>query len=327
MSSREAPTVPAVTRPTVVVDCDPGHDDVVAIALAAAECEVLGVTTVAGNAPLESCTRNALATVELLGLDVDVHPGARHPLVRPPRHATGVHGDDGLVGVEVPAPRRSPAGTTAVEWLLDVSRQAEGLWVVATGPLTNLALAVGADPGLVERLAGISLMGGGITTGNVTPAAEFNFWFDPEAASAVFQSGIPLRMCGLDVTHQVLIDVDEAARVRSCGGALAEFFADVFSGYARSCESVSGVPRGPLHDPCAVAALTNPELFGFEHLHVAVETRGSLTAGMSVADRRRLAPGLTGAPNTHVALEVDGDAVLSLVRRAILRRGATSSSR
>jgi inosine-uridine nucleoside N-ribohydrolase len=299
------------------VDCDPGHDDVVAIVLAASECEVVGVTTVAGNAPLGWCTRNALATLELLELDIAVHPGADRPLLRSARHASGVHGDDGMVGVDVPAPRREPSPTGAVEWLLDVSRAVDDLWVVATGPLTNVALALRADPGFADRLAGISLMGGGITTGNVTPAAEFNFWFDPDAAAVVFESGVHLRMCGLDVTHQVLVGLDDAEAFRAGGGALGSFVAAVYTAHARSYQEILGQPRAPLHDPCAVVALTRPELFGFEHLHVAVETRGRHTAGTSVADRRGLVRGPTLDPNCHVALEVDAAGVLDLVRRAI----------
>ncbi len=321
MTSSDA-AVPAIERPRVVVDCDPGHDDVIAIVVAAVECELVGITTVSGNAPLEHCTRNALATVELLGIGVEVHPGADRPIVREPTHDAAVHGEDGLGGVAVPAPARQPAAPTALEWLLEVSRAVEGLWLVATGPLTNVALALRADPGLAGRLAGISLMGGGVTTGNVTPAAEFNFWCDPEAAAVVLDSGVPIRMCGLDVTQQVLIDREDAERVRAVGGGrLGGFLAGVLDATVRRAEATALPARAPLHDPCAVAALTHPHLFEFEHLHVAVETAGRDTAGMSVADRRRGTRGWAGHPNAHVALGVDGAAVVQLIHGAIERAG------
>jgi inosine-uridine nucleoside N-ribohydrolase len=310
---------PAVHRPRVVVDCDPGHDDIVALVLAAAECDVAAITTVAGNAPLEHTTRNALVAAEVLGLEVGVHPGADRPLVRPARHGAGAHGYEGLEGVAVPAPRREPAGTRAVEALLEVSRATEGLWVLATGPLTNVAVALRADPTVADRLAGISLMGGGLGSGNVTPAAEFNLWFDPEAAAAVFDSGVPIRMCGLDVTQQVPVGPLDAERFRSLGGPLADLVGDVVAGRSSSAQAASGTPRAPLHDPCAVAALTHPELFGFEHLHVEVETQGRVTEGMAVADRRTVRRGWAGHPNAHVALSVDADGVLALVRSALVQ--------
>lgn len=309
---------PAIARPPVIVDCDPGHDDVVAIVVAASTCELLGITTVAGNAPLERCTRNALATVELFGLDVAVHSGADRPLVRPGRHDVSVHGDDGLVGVQVPDPSAQASAGTAVQRLVQASQEVDGLWLVATGPLTNVALALRADPGMAGRLAGITLMGGAVASGNVTPAAEFNFWFDPEAAAVVFESGVPLRMCGLDVTRRVLVGHDHARRLRDAGDPAATFVADVFDGYARSCERLHGVAEGPMHDPCAVAALVRPDLFRFEHLHVAVEARGRLTAGMSVADRRPVARGGAGDPNTHVALDVDAEGMLELVQASVV---------
>lgn len=298
------------------MDCDPGHDDAAALAVAAARCDLVGITTVAGNAPLGHCTRNALATLELLGVEVPVHPGAERPLLRPPRHAPEIHGEAGLVGVEAPEPSRGPSPVPAVEYLIETTRAEEGLWMVAVGPLTNLALALRADPRFAHRIAGLSLMGGGISTGNATAAAEFNLWFDPDAAAIVYDSGVPVRMCGLDVTQQVLVDAEFAEQVRAVGGWGASFLADVFAAYAERCLAATGRPTGALHDPCAVAALVEPDVFRFERLHLAVE-RSGLTAGMTVADRRGYRRGQAGDPNIDVAFDVDAARVKTMVVASI----------
>lgn len=307
---------PAVERPRVIVDCDPGHDDVAALAVAAGSCDLVAVTTVAGNAPLAHCTTNALATLDLLGVDVEVHPGADRPLLREPRHATGVHGETGLLGVEVPPSRRAASTVPAVELLLEATRAEEGVWLVPIGPLTNVALALRADPGFAGRIAGISLMGGGIARGNVTPAAEFNAWFDPDAASIVFSSGVPLRMSGLDVTQQVVVDHAFAGEIRDSGGPAGTFLADVFAAYADTCAAITGQAGGALHDPCAIAALVAPELFAFERLHVAVARTGA-AAGATIADRRAILRGGGGEPGVDVALGVDAAGVLRFVLDAI----------
>jgi inosine-uridine nucleoside N-ribohydrolase len=300
-----------IDRPAVILDCDPGHDDVIAIAVAAQHTELVGISTVAGNAALDRCTENALAVTELCALEVEVHEGADRPLQREPRHAPTIHGESGLAGTNLPPTTRSVAQPGAVEWMLEASRQREGLWIIATGPLTNVALALRADAGFASRIAGISIMGGGISFGNVTPVAEFNIWFDPEAAAIVFAAGVPMRMCGLDVTHQVLVHPEHVTGVRALGGPIATFMADALGSYAGAHEG--GI--GPLHDPCAVLALTHPDLFTFEPLHVAVETRGRLTAGMTVADRRDRTRRLP--ENVYVAMQVDASAVLTLVHDAI----------
>lgn len=326
----EHPTAPSPTvRPGVILDCDPGHDDVAAIALAAGVTELVAVTTVAGNAPLHRCTHNALATLELLGADIPVFAGADRPLVRPPRHAPEVHGESGLGGVDVPEPSRKPEDTTAVEALIDLTRRRPGMWLVPTGPLTNIALAIRADPSLPDRIAGISLMGGSLGTGNVTPAAEFNFWADPDAASIVFDAcrsaGTELRMCGLDVTNRFLVGADHATRLAAVGSPIAQFLGQVFTAYAASCELLTGVAAGALHDPCAVAALVAPDVFGWRHLSVDVDRTG-LTAGMSVADRRVYERGGATAPNAWVALDIDADAVFGLLTDGIAAAGGTSGN-
>lgn len=300
-----------MARPTIVLDCDPGHDDAVAIVLAGRHTELAAITTVSGNAPLSATTRNALLTTQLAGLDVPVHAGAERPLVAPPRFAPEIHGESGLDGPVLPDLEREAAGDDAVATLIEASRGHDDLWVVAVGPLTNVALAMRADPGFALRLAGVSIMGGGINTGNVTPAAEFNIWADPEAAAVVFDSGAPLKMCGLDLTRQFFVDDEVIGRLRTIGNDMAAFVADLLGYYSTSTAARSGVRRAFLHDPCAVLAVTHPELFTFEDLAVEIELAGEHTRGMTLADQR----GFLGAaePNVEVMRTIDRDRAMELL--------------
>ncbi|HEX7022416.1 MAG TPA: nucleoside hydrolase, partial [Trueperaceae bacterium] len=180
---------PNTSKPRVIVDCDPGLDDAIALMLAARYCQPLGITTVSGNVGLTHTTRNALAIAELLDCDVPVHAGAERPLLVESGHSGYIHGETGLGATTLPAPRKHPASADAVRFIVDTARREEGVWLLALGPLTNIALALRSAPDIVGRLAGISLMGGSTSVGNVTPAAEFNIWADPEAADMVFASG------------------------------------------------------------------------------------------------------------------------------------------
>ncbi len=306
-----------MTRVPVLLDCDPGHDDAIAILLAARYADLKAITTVAGNVELERTTANALVTCQVYGIDVDVHPGARTPLVVPHHeHFPQIHGESGLEGPELPELTRTPATTTAVERILEESRRTADLWVVATGPLTNVALALRADPTLADRLAGISLMGGGIGFGNVTPAAEFNIWADPHAAAIVVDAGIPLRVAPLDVTHQVLVDLPMADRVAALDTPAARFTADLFRHFATAYREVFFEDaHGPLHDPCAVLAVTHPELFTFESWRLQIATDPGVARGAMLADRRRVKH--ADPPNAEVAMGVDADAVLRMVTDAV----------
>lgn len=298
-------------KPPVILDCDPGHDDVVAILLAARYTDLRAITTVSGNAPLDRTTHNALVASTVFGIDVPVHPGADRPLVVEASHFPQIHGSSGLAGPELPAPRHTPEPTSASERMLAEVRATDGLWIVATGPLTNVALALRADPSLAGRLAGISIMGGGLDFGNVTPGAEYNIWADPEAAAIVFDAGVPLVMCPLDVTHQVLVGDELIERVAAIGTPQARFMAEVFGHFATAYADVFfDSALGPLHDPCAVLALTHPELFEFRELAVEILTEGA-GRGMTVADRR----GVKGQrpPNAKVAVGVKAAEVLEIV--------------
>ena len=208
------PTGDDIVRPRVILDCDPGHDDAMAIVVAARHTDLLGITTVAGNAPIESTTHNALVMRELMGIDVPVHRGAARPLVAPPRHASYVHGESGLDGADLPTPTRGIDGDDAVGFIVETVRANEGAWLVPVGPFTNIAMALRRAPDLAGRIAGISVMGGGLF-GNSTASAEFNIWADPEAAAMVFDYGGPLIMSGLHLTHRFQATPERIAAVRS----------------------------------------------------------------------------------------------------------------
>ncbi len=251
--------MPPTTPPLpIILDCDPGHDDAIAMVVAARHTNLLGITSVAGNAPLESTTHER-----------DRHarparhrrPGARRrhrPLIAPPRHAGYVHGESGLDGADLPAPSGPPASHDAIGFIIDTVRSHDGVWLVPTGPLTNIALALRSAPDIAARVAGISFMGGGLF-GNRTATAEFNIWADPEAAAIVLSYGGPLVMSGLDLTHQFQATTERIDEVRAVPGRLAVVLADLlefFSGtYTRRHDDLRGAP---VHDPCAVMALTHP---------------------------------------------------------------------
>ena len=200
-------------RPSLIIDCDPGHDDALALVLADAYANVLGITSVSGNAPLDDTTRNALGIAALLGSSADGYAGEARPLVGEPRHAGGVHGTGGLGRVALPKHDRAISMLHAVDYLIEATRKHSNVWLVPLGPLTNIARAMQRDPELVERIEGISLMGGSTNIGIGTAVAEFNIWADPEAAKIVMDSGAPIRMCGLNVTRQWLSDDTVAARL------------------------------------------------------------------------------------------------------------------
>ena len=281
-------------RHNVIIDCDPGHDDVFAIGLAASFCNILGITSVVGNSTIENTTTNALIAADLFGLqDVSIVMGAKYPLSGNIDHVTQAHGVSGLDGPMRRTPQTRVDGRDAVDFLVETCRNNEGSWIVAIGPLTNIALAIRADRTIVKRISGISLMGGSLTHGNVTAAAEYNIWFDPQAASEVFRSGAKIKMCGLDLTDQLTVTGKFAADLLEISTDTSRFCSeliDYYQSYAAKLAGVTGsgslLVGAPLHDPCAVLALTHPELFTSEHMDVIVETSGMHTLGMTLADTR-----------------------------------------
>jgi len=302
-------------RPAIILDCDPGHDDAVAIVLAAHLCDVLGITTVAGNAPLERTTYNARVMRHLLNLNTEVHSGADAPLVVPAAAAGYVHGESGLDGAELPEPTRPVDGTDAVGFIIDTVRTKPGCSLVVTGPMTNVALAITSAPDIVDLVAEISFMGGG-TFGNRTTMAEFNLWADPHAAATVVRSGAPLVMAGLDVTHRFQATEPRITAVRAVGGTLATTLADLFDFFSENYRSRHDDMAGAaVHDPLSVLAVCRPDLFTSTARFVDIVTDGEHTRGMTVIDRRTLLD--RPVANCTVLDDVDADAAWQIVVDAV----------
>ncbi len=300
----------------MVIDCDPGLDDAIALILAHRHAEVIGITTVSGNAPLHATTDNALQVTALLEADTPVHAGAARPLAGEPVHALEVHGEAGLGGVEPIEHDRVPASDDAVSFLLDAADK--DVWIAALGPLTNLALAIERDPSWARRIAGLSLMGGGTGPGNATAVAEFNIYADPEAAARVFESGADLTMCGLNLTRQLRTDDAVTDRLRGAASPRARFAAQAFDFLHDRVEALTGRRDAALHDPCAILAVTHPELLETRPKQVRVELEGRLTRGMTVVDERLLRP--PPAANAEVAYAIDAERAMGLVVEALWKR-------
>ena len=299
----------------ILIDCDPGHDDAIALllALASPEVELAGVTTVAGNQTVEKTTANALRVLELAGRrDVPVAAGAPRPLVRDPFVAAYVHGETGLDGPDLPPPQGAPVAGHAVDFLAE---RVTGATLVATGPLTNVALLLAARPeARPERLV---LMGGAIAEGNVTPAAEFNIWADPEAAARVFANGLDVTMVGLDVTHRALLTAAHAERLRGVG-RVGRTVAELLDFYGVFHRNVYGFDGSPVHDAVAVADTIRPELLRVERLNVEIDCESSLCRGRTVVDLWRRTD---RAPNANVAVEIDSEAFLGLLLERLATLG------
>ncbi len=299
----------------IVLDCDPGHDDAIALllALASPEVELLGVTTVAGNQTLEKTTANALRILEFVDrADIPVAAGTDRPLFREPYVAKYVHGETGLDGPDLPPARGVPIDEHAVDFL---GRHAGGTTLVAVGPLTNVALLLARYPDVKpERIV---LMGGSIGLGNVIPAAEFNIWADPEAAARVFESGLDVTMIGLDVTHEALMTKADAERLRETG-RIGTLVAELWAFYNQFHSQTYGFDGSPIHDAVALAHVFRPDLVETANRHVAIECSSELTRGRTVVDLWRRTD---NEPNAHVGVGIDGRAFIELLieRIAALR--------
>ena len=311
----------------IVIDCDPGHDDAIALLLAHGnpEIDLLAVTTVAGNQTLEKVTRNAVAVARVGGISgVPFAAGCPRPLLRPAIVAGDIHGESGLDGPVLPAP--DPALDVAldrrhaVDLIVDtvMAHPPGEVTLVPTGPLTNVALAVRKEPRLVERVAEVVLMGGAYRTGNRTPVAEFNIGFDPEAAQIVFRERWPLTMVGLDLTHQALATPEVVTRIAAVNTAPARFVAELLAFFAGTYRSVHGFAAPPVHDPCAVALVADPGVLSTRRAPLDVETSGALTTGMTVVDLRDPEP---ADCRSRVAVTLDADRFWDLVVDALTRLG------
>ncbi len=301
----------------VIIDCDPGHDDAVAILYAARHTRLRAVTTVFGNASVEDTTRNALRICELGNIDVPVAPGSGKPLLG--KYAiSGFHGGGGLDGAaDLPDPARQPVDRHAAQVIIETARAEPGqVALVATGPLTNVALALRLEPRLVQWLRCISIMGGSTDIGNETPHAETNIFRDPEAADIVFRAGVEIRMAGLNLTRQTRIDRATAARLRESGGRVATVVAGMLDFYIGRYERRNGIAAAPMHDPTAVLALVRPELVTYQRHEVVVQREGRLR-GMTAFDLRGFQTEAAGstpdAATIEVGMETDGLAAVAHV--------------
>jgi len=310
-----------MTRP-IIIDTDPGQDDAVAIllALASPELDVLGITTVAGNVPQPLVTTNALKLCELVGrTDVPVFVGAHQPLVRELFTAEYVHGPTGIDGTDLPDPVTAARSKDAVDFIIDtcLASGSDGITLCPVGPLTNIASAIAREPMIVPKIREIALMGGGFFEGgNTTPVAEFNIYVDPDAAALVFNSGAPITVFPLDVTHKALVLPDDLERLRAIDTPVAETVAGMLGYYERHDVEKYGIAGAPLHDPCVIAYLIDAELFTGKACRVDVETDSELTVGQTVVDWW----GVTGAEsNAMVMSDIDRQGFMDLVIERIAR--------
>ncbi len=306
----------------IIIDTDPGQDDALAIllALASPELEVLGITAVAGNVPLALTQKNARKICELAGRpETRVFAGAARPLLRKLVTAEEVHGRTGLDGPDLPEPRMPLQDIHAVDFIIEtlMSQPEKSVTLCPLGPLTNIALALSRAPEIAPRIREIVLMGGGFFEGgNVTPAAEFNIYVDPHAADIVLQAGVPLVMMPLDVTHKALTTRKRLTAIRALGTPVALAAAQLLDFFERFDEEKYGTDGGPLHDPCVIAYLIKPELFGGKSCNVIVETGSELTMGMTVIDWWRV----TERPhNALVMRDIDADGFFALLTERLSR--------
>ena len=314
------------SRVPMLIDCDPGLDDAIALLTAAHFANLIGVTTVGGNVGIENTTRNALAVTQIAELNVDVHRGAPLPLTSKPRGAQHVHGTSGLGNIDLPLVTRTVKSEDAVGFILETSHRVEGMHLVAIGPLTNIAKALQQDSTLTDRLSGLTIMGGAARGGNVTPAAEFNIWADPEAADIVFRCGGNITMVGLDVTEQVLLGRAEVEQMRNAPTPSARLAAELLDYAIQRSAELRGWAGAPIHDACAVLAVTHPHLFSGKAQPVNIELNGTYTRGMTVVDDRGMGDETSQQSDNKVRVmySADADALIKLIVEAVTNAGNNS---
>lgn len=312
----------------IILDCDPGHDDAIALLLAYGNpaVELVAVTTVAGNQTLEKVTRNALGVAAVAGIQgIPFAAGAGRPLVRAAEVAQSIHGESGLDGVDLPEPRFALDSRHAVDLIIETIMNADPgeITLVPTGALTNIAMAARREPAIVGRVREVVLMGGAAHGGNWSAAAEFNIKIDPEAAHIVFNESWPVTMVGLDVTHQALATPDVLERIEQLGTAPARFVSDLLKFFRSTYREQQGFDSPPVHDPCAVARVIDPTVVEVRRTPVDIELTGTLTMGMTVADFRAPAP---EDCTTQVAVGLDTDKFWDLIVDALERIGEVEVS-
>jgi len=304
----------------IILDCDPGLDDAIAILMAVAspEVELLAITCVAGNVSMDNIQDNARRLLTLAGAtNVPVAAGLDRPLLRPLVTAAHVHGENGLGGVTLPTPAVELDPRHGVDLLVETIMAApRPITLVPTGPLSNIAMALRREPRLRDHIARITLMGGGIAGGNVTPRAEFNIYVDPDAARIVFSSSIPITMVGLDVTHKATVGLADVRRIRALGTPVGDAVAAMLDFYGRLYRDDYGTDELPLHDPCCVAEVIQPGLITTKRMNVEIETASELTLGETVCD----VLGVSGrAPNADVGVDLDRQGFVDILMDCLRR--------
>lgn len=307
----------------IILDCDPGHDDVIALLLAHGnpDIELLAVTTVVGNQTLDKVTHNALAVARVAGITgVPFAAGCPRPLVRDVEVAEDIHGESGLDGPELPEPTQQADSRHAVDLIIEtvMSHEPGTVTLVPTGGLTNIAMAVRKEPRIAERVKEVVLMGGGYHTGNWSAVAEFNIIIDPEAAHIVFNESWPVLMVGLDLTHQALATPAVVERIDKIGTGPSTFVVELMDFFGKMYKQSQGFDSPPVHDPCAVAYVIDPSVMTTKKVPVDIELGGNLTLGMTVADFRAPAP---ADCTTSVAVELDHQKFWDLIVDALERIG------
>ncbi|KUL55401.1 ribonucleoside hydrolase [Streptomyces sp. NRRL F-4489] len=307
----------------IILDCDPGHDDAIAMLLAHGnpDVELVAVTTVVGNQTLEKVTRNALSVAAIAGITgVPFAAGNPRPLVRSIETAPDIHGETGLDGPELPEPAFELDPRHAVDLIIDtvMSHEPGEITLVPTAGLTNIAMAVRKEPRIAERVREVVLMGGGYHEGNWSAVAEFNIIIDPEAAHIVFNEKWPVTMVGLDLTHQALATPEVEARIAALGTKPATFVLELLDFFREAYRENQGFEFPPVHDPCAVAYVIDPDVMTVRKAPVDIELRGALTLGMTVTDFRAPAP---ADCHTQVAVKLDHERFWNLVVDALERIG------
>ncbi len=304
----------------LIIDCDPGQDDAIALMLAMAspeELDLLGISAVAGNVPLVLTEANARRIRDVSGRpELPVFAGCPRPMVKTLETAEYVHGKSGIDGAGLPEPSRPVEAAHAVDWLIDTLRRSDNAITVATlGPLTNIAMAIVMAPDIVENISELVLMGGALSLGNVTPAAEFNIYSDPHAAHIVFEAGLKLTMIGLDVTHQARATPERLEGIRAIGNPAAKSVAGMLDFYGAQYVSTFG-EGAPLHDPCVVAYILRPDLFTGQDMRVDIEISSPLTIGRTVCDVHARSG---RAANANVLEKVDPDGFFELLGERLAR--------
>lgn len=320
----------------VILDCDPGHDDAFAIMLAVQHLDVLGITTIGGNCTLENVTRNAIQILEVLDrADIPVFAGHSRPMVAPLVTAPQFHGETGLDGPVLEKPSHEPQSRHAVDFIVDTVMNTDDVTLIATGPLTNIASALNREPRLVKRVKEICIMGGSVTYGNWTPAAEFNIYVDPEAAYRVFNSGIHIKMTGINLTRQCCLTAPHVAEFRRIDTRASHFAADLTEFFIDTTVKSAELTGANMHDACAVAWIIDPKLIRSVPMHIDIELDGRLTRGMTVCDYRHLRgvePSIDlhrtpqmdfrgETPNAEAALELDFDGFMELLYKTLKNYG------